>query len=109
MWSKIVRQARKAAKRIVFEFLGTLIIAIRVSLLVLLEWFLIRMLDPGSEIGDTIWFWTRVGALVIVSLHFLWNLLRIFFGKWGPGSVQKRRRQSVQKRRRQSVQKRPHQ
>lgn len=79
MWKKIVAQARKAAKRIAPEFLGTLTIAIRVSLLVLLEWFLIWILDPGSEIGDTIWFWTRVGALVIVSLHFLWSLIRIFF------------------------------
>ena len=81
MWSQIVRQVLESVKRIVLESLETLTIAIRVSLLVLLGWFLIRILDPGDEIADTFWLWTKVGALVIVGLAFLRDVIRIFFGK----------------------------
>ena len=42
---------------------------------------LLTLLDPGDEIADTFWLWTKVGALVIVGLAFLRDVIRIFFGK----------------------------
>jgi hypothetical protein len=93
MSTEIVAQARESAERIVLMFIATFTIAAQVLLLALLEWFLRRILEIEGEIADTIWFWTKVGALVIFCLAFLRDLVMIFFGPRGPWSVQKRRRQ----------------
>jgi len=91
--SEFVRQARQSAERIVVVFLVTLTIALQVLLLASLEWFLRRILKIEGEIADTIWFWTKVGALLIFSLAFLRDLIMIFFSQRGPWSVQQRRPQ----------------